>query len=297
MSVTPPKLINLKGTLRDLSQEPLVMGILNVTPDSFFSPSRKQTLEEIEQRTDEILSQGAQIIDVGAYSSRPGAEDISEKEEIERLRPALELIRRKYPRAIVSIDTFRSRVAQVCVEEWGADIINDISAGDLDPDMFSTIARLRVPYIIMHMQGTPGTMQEAPRYKGNIVQEVLLYLEQKIQKLQALGVNDIIVDPGFGFGKTLEHNYQLLDGLQEFALLQRPLLVGVSRKSMIYRLLDTTPAHALNGTTAIHAISLMKGASILRAHDVREAVETVRIYQKMKQCASPAEATGEAIQP
>ncbi len=289
MSGTLPKLINLKGTLRDLSRKPLVMGILNVTPDSFFPPSRKQTSEAVEQRIDEIMLQGAAIIDVGACSSRPGAENVGEEEEIGRLRPALELIRRKYPQAILSIDTFRSRVARMCVEEWGADIINDVSAGDMDPDMFPTIASLKVAYAITHMQGTPLTMQDAPRYNTGVIREVMLYLERKVQELQALGVNDIIVDPGFGFGKTLEHNYQLLDGLQEFALLRKPLLVGVSRKSMICRLLDTDPAQALNGTTAIHAICLMKGASILRVHDVREAVETVKIYQQMKRCPSPAE--------
>lgn len=283
MDETLSKLINLRGTLWNPEENPLVMGILNVTPDSFFAPSRKQTLAEIEQRADEIVAQGAEIIDLGAYSSRPGAEDISPEEEIARLRPALRLIRDKYPRTLLSVDTFRSRVAQACVEEWGADIINDISAGELDPGMFPTVARLKVPYILMHMQGTPRTMQEAPHY-NNVVQEVIAHLAQKIQTLQALGVGDIIVDPGFGFGKTLEHNYQLLDGLQEFSILRRPLLVGVSRKSMICRLLDISPAAALNGTTALHAIALTKGASILRAHDVREAVETVRIYRKMKEC-------------
>ena len=281
MDETLSKLINLRGTLWNPEEKPLVMGILNVTPDSFFAPSRKQTLAEIELRADEIVAQGAEIIDLGAYSSRPGAEDISPEEEIARLRPALRLIRDKYPRTLLSVDTFRSRVAQACVEEWGADIINDISAGELDPGMFPTVARLKVPYILMHMQGTPRTMQEAPHY-NNVVQEVIAHLAQKIQTLQALGVGDIIVDPGFGFSKTLEQNYRLMAELNVFHTLEMPLLVGISRKSMIYKLLNTTPAESLNGTTALNTMALLQGASILRVHDVKEAVETVKIVNKLQ---------------
>ena len=271
------KQINVNGRLMDLSH-PQVMGILNVTPDSFYAGSRKQSEAEIIARAHQITDEGGSIIDIGAYSSRPNAATVSAKEEMQRLRFGLEIIRHELPQAVVSIDTFRADVARMCVEEYGAAIINDISAGDMDGKMFETIARLGVPYIIMHMQGTPQTMQEHPHY-GNVVKEVLSYFSEKVQRLRDLGVKDIIIDPGFGFGKTLEHNYALLDQLEEFSVFGLPLLVGVSRKSMIYKLLNCTPEEALNGTTAVHAIALMKGADILRVHDVKAASETVSIVE------------------
>ena len=277
-----PLYINANGRLIDLS-EPQVMGILNVTPDSFYAGSRGVTERYILDRLQQILDEGASIVDIGAYSSRPGAQEVSIEEEMERLRTGLELIREHRPDAIVSVDTFRADVAKMCVEEYGVAIINDISAGQMDDRMFATIARLGVPYIIMHMKGTPQTMQTNPQY-DHFLKEVFYYFSEKVQNLRDLGVKDIIIDPGFGFGKTLEHNYELMYHLEEFALFELPLLVGVSRKSMIYKLLGTTPEEALNGTTALNTIALTKGAHILRVHDVKEAVETVKIVQKMKAC-------------
>lgn len=274
------KTININGRLLDLST-PQVMGILNVTPDSFYAGSRKQTEEEIARRVTQIADEGAAIIDIGAYSSRPNADNVSPQEEMERLRTGLTILRRIQPDAAVSVDTFRADVAKMCVEEYGVAIINDIAAGEMDADMFATVARLNVPYIMMHMQGTPQDMQLHPHY-DNLLEEVMLYFARKVQQLRDLGVKDIILDPGFGFGKTLEHNYELLARLEEFRLFELPLLVGVSRKSMIYKLLGSTPQEALNGTTALHALCLTKGADILRVHDVREAVETVKIVEKMK---------------
>lgn len=274
--------MNVNGRLLDLST-PCVMGILNVTPDSFYSGSRMQTEGEIEARVRQILEEGAAIIDVGAYSSRPNADHVSAEEEMNRLCLGLDVLRRTAPDAIVSVDTFRADVARMCVEEYGVAIINDIAAGEMDADMFSTVAELNVPYIMMHMQGTPQNMQQHPHY-DNLLREVFLYFARKVQQLRDLGVKDIVLDPGFGFsfGKTLEHNYQLMAHLEEFRLFELPLLVGVSRKSMIYRLLDTTPQEALNGTTVLHTLALMKGADILRVHDVRQAVEAVRIVEAMK---------------
>jgi len=274
--------LNVNGRLLDLST-PCVMGILNVTPDSFYSGSRMQTEGEIEARVRQILEEGAAIIDVGAYSSRPNADHVSAEEEMNRLRLGLDVLRRTAPDAIVSVDTFRADVARMCVEEYGVAIINDIAAGEMDADMFSTVAELNVPYIMMHMQGTPQNMQQHPHY-DNLLREVFLYFARKVQQLRDLGVKDIVLDPGFGFsfGKTLEHNYQLMAHLEEFRLFELPLLVGVSRKSMIYRLLDTTPQEALNGTTVLHTLALMKGADILRVHDVRQAVEAVKIVEAMK---------------
>lgn len=280
MEETFAKYINVKGELMDLSH-PRVMGILNVTPDSFYAESRKQTEKDILSRIHQILEEGGTFIDMGAYSSRPDAEDVSPEEEMRRLRLGLEIVQRECPEALVSVDTFRGDVAKMCVEEYGAALINDISAGDLDANMFSTIAQLKVPYILMHMQGNPQTMQLNPHY-DNPVKEVICYFAEKIENLRALGVKDMIIDPGFGFGKTLRHNYQLLDKLEEFQIFQVPILVGISRKSMIYKLLDETPEEALNGTTAAHAIALMKGAKILRVHDVKAAVETVRIFNALK---------------
>ena len=277
-----PLYINVNGRLMDLS-EPQVMGILNVTPDSFYAGSRSGTEKDIIQRLHQIISEGASIIDIGGYSSRPNAEHISAEEEMNRLRNGLEIIRKHSPNAVVSVDTFRADVAKMCVEEYGVAIINDISAGQMDEEMFPTIAKLGVPYIIMHMKGTPQDMQVSPQY-DHFLKEIFYYFSEKVQKLRDLGVKDIIIDPGFGFGKTLEHNYELMNHLEEFSLFELPLLVGVSRKSMIYKLLGTTPEEALNGTTALHTIALLKGANILRVHDVKEAVESIKIVQKMKAC-------------
>lgn len=274
------KQINVNGQLLDLSY-PQVMGILNFTPDSFYAGSRKQTEAEIVERTHQILSEGGSIIDAGAYSSRPNAEHISAEEEMARLRYGLGIVFRECSDAIVSVDTFRADVARMCVEEYGVAIINDIAAGSMDENMFPTVAQLGVPYIMMHMQGTPQNMQQAPHY-DNVVQEVLYYFSEKVQKLRDLGAKDIILDPGFGFGKTLEHNYELLNKLEEFSIFELPILIGVSRKSMIYRLLGGGPEDALNGTSVINTIALMKGADILRVHDVRAASEAVKIVAAMK---------------
>ena len=280
MEITTARYINVNGSLLDLSQ-PRVMGILNVTPDSFYAGSRTQTEAEIVRRMKQIVSEGAAIIDIGAYSSRPNADNVSAREEMERLRMGLKILFEIQPDAVVSVDTFRADVARMCVEEYGVAIINDIAAGEMDADMFHTVAALNVPYIMMHMQGTPQSMQQHPHY-DNLLKEVFLYFARKVQQLRDLGVKDIILDPGFGFGKTMEHNYELLSHLEEFRIFELPLLVGVSRKSMIYRLLDITPQEALNGTTVLDTICLLKGADILRVHDVKEAVETVRIVQAMR---------------
>ena len=280
MEITTARYINVNGSLLDLSQ-PRVMGILNVTPDSFYAGSRTQTEAEIVRRVRQIVSEGADIIDIGAYSSRPNADNVSSREEMERLRMGLKILFEIQPDAVVSVDTFRADVARMCVEEYGVAIINDIAAGEMDTDMFHTVAALNVPYIMMHMQGTPQSMQQHPHY-DNLLKEVFLYFARKVQQLRDLGVKDIILDPGFGFGKTMEHNYELLSHLEEFRIFELPLLVGVSRKSMIYRLLDITPQEALNGTTVLDTICLLKGADILRVHDVKEAVETVRIVQAMR---------------
>lgn len=280
MEITTARYINVNGSLLDLSQ-PRVMGILNVTPDSFYAGSRTQTEVEIAHRVKQIVSEGAAIIDIGAYSSRPNADNVSAREEMERLRMGLKILFEIQPDAVVSVDTFRADVARMCVEEYGVAIINDIAAGEMDANMFHTVAALNVPYIMMHMQGTPQSMQQHPHY-DNLLKEVFLYFARKVQQLRDLGVKDIILDPGFGFGKTMEHNYELLSHLEEFRIFELPLLVGVSRKSMIYRLLDITPQEALNGTTVLDTICLLKGADILRVHDVKEAVETVRIVQAMR---------------
>ena len=279
MKTSDTKYIRVGGELMDLSV-PRVMGILNVTPDSFYADSRMQTEQAIAARVEQIVAEGGELIDIGAYSSRPGADDVSAEEEMERLRRGLAIVRRVAPQAVVSVDTFRADVAQMCVEEYGVQIINDIAGGEMDDRMFATVARLQVPYIMMHMQGTPRDMQQHPHY-DNLLAEVMQYFARKVQQLRDLGAKDIILDPGFGFGKTLEHNYELLSHLEEFRLFELPLLVGVSRKSMIYRLLGGTPADALNGTTVLHTVSLMKGADILRVHDVRQAVEVVKIYQQL----------------
>lgn len=271
--------LNVNGQLLDLSV-PQVMGILNVTPDSFYAGSRMQTEADIAQRAQQILSEGASIIDIGAYSSRSNAENISSEEEMHRLRMGLEVLKRNHPDAIISVDTFRADVAEWCVEEYGVAIINDIAAGEMDSEMFETVARLGVPYIMMHMQGTPQSMQAEPHY-DNLLKEIFMYFAKKIQQLRDLGVKDIVLDPGFGFGKTLEHNYELMAHLEEFKVFELPLLVGISRKSMIHRLFGSTPQEALNGTTVLDTIALMKGADIIRVHDVREAVEAVKMVEKI----------------
>lgn len=280
METLSSKYINVNGSLLDLSG-PCVMGILNITPDSFYAGSRMQTEAEIAARAQQILDEGAGIIDIGAYSSRPNAENVSPREEMERLRMGLEILCKTHPGAVISVDTFRADVARMCVEEYGVAIINDIAAGEMDGDMFRTVVELNVPYIMMHMQGTPQNMQQHPHY-DNLLKEVFLYFAQKVQQLRDLGMKDIILDPGFGFGKTVEHNYELLAHLEEFRVFELPLLVGISRKSMIYRLLGNTPQDALNGTTVLDTICLLKGADILRVHDVREAVETVKIVEAMR---------------
>ena len=275
-----PLYINVNGQLMDLT-EPQVMGILNVTPDSFYAGSRTETEKEIIERLHLITNEGASIIDMGAYSSRPDAEHITAEKEMNRLRTGLNLVQKYQPEAVVSVDTFRADVAKMCVEEYGVAIINDISAGNMDASMFRTVAQLGVPYIIMHMQGTPQNMQTNPHY-DNLLKEVFLYFAERVQKLRDLGVKDIIIDPGLGFGKTLEHNYELMNHLDEFHIFELPLLVGISRKSMIYKLLGTTPEEALNGTTVLNTLALMKGANILRVHDVKAAKEAITLVEKMK---------------
>ena len=269
--------INVRGRLVSLD-EPQVMGILNVTPDSFFATSRCRSEEEIRQRVCMMRREGATMVDIGAYSSRPGAEEVSVEEELRRLLPAIGIVREEWPDAIISVDTFRAEAARQAVEA-GADIINDISGGEMDKDMFRTVAELHVPYILMHMQGTPQDMQKAPHY-DNLMCEVFRSLGERVEELHEMGVADVIVDPGFGFGKTMAQNYEMMARLGEFRLLGCPILVGISRKSMVYRLLDATPEESLNGTTALNTIALMNGASILRVHDVREAVEAIKIYRQ-----------------
>ncbi len=256
---------------------PLVMGILNVTPDSFYDGGKYLSEVRLIERIHRIVEEGADIIDVGAYSTRLGASFVDEKEEIGRLSLAVELIRKYYPRALVSIDTFRAKVAEEIITCLGPVMVNDISGGTMDEGMFEYVARAGVPYVLMHIQGTPQTMQKNPVY-GDVVQEVRDFFVERIARLNGLGFDNIVLDPGFGFGKTLEHNYKLMNGMDSYSELGYPLLVGISRKSMIYKLLGGTPDDALNGTTVLNTIALMKGAAILRVHDVKEAVEVVRIY-------------------
>lgn len=281
MYPTPHYTLNFRGKLVEL-QRPWVMGILNVTPDSFYAESRTPMAEPvgIAERAEKMILEGADMIDVGAYSSRPGADDISPLEEMKRLEVALAAVRNVAPDVYVSVDTFRADVARQCVEHFGVDAINDISGGVLDKSMPKVVAKLGVPYIIMHMQGKPETMQQAPEYK-DVVAEVLEFLARQQQRFFEAGGKDVIVDPGFGFGKTLQHNYRLLDRLEDFHELHAPILVGLSRKSMIYKLLETTPQEALNGSTALHTIAMMKGAHLLRVHDVKAAVEARSLLEAM----------------
>lgn len=270
--------INIKGQLYTFDQ-PKVMGILNVTPDSFFDGNQYTNSDAIRKRLDSMLSEGADIIDIGAYSSRPGAADVSAEEEWQRLEKAFEVIAKYYSNLIISVDTFRAEIARKSILEGGAAIINDISGGEIDKAMFATIAQLHVPYILMHMQGIPQNMQNNPNYK-NVTIDVVKYLSQRVLELHKLGVADIIIDPGFGFGKTIEHNYQLLRELKSFEIFNMPILVGLSRKSMIYKVLNTDAQHSQNGTTALNMLALNNGAHILRVHDVREAVECVSLWRQ-----------------
>ena len=282
--------INVRGKLIDLSS-PKVMGILNCTPDSFYAGSRKQTEYEIAERANQIISEGGTMIDVGAFSTRPGAKEVSEEEETERLKKALQLVRREQPDAIVSVDTYRPAVARRCIEEWGADIINDVSEGGItgivntpiheSGSMFDVVGELKVPYILMSVK--------------SCLHDMMIAFAEEVQQLRDRGVKDIILDPGFGFGKTLEQNYEIYNGMEQLAALRLPLLVGVSRKSMIFKLIGGDSMTALNGTTVLHTAALLKGAGILRVHDVREAVEAVQIVSAI-QSASPFEKPETAVQ-
>jgi len=271
-----PKYINAGGRLLDLSI-PKVMGIINVTPDSFYSRSRFNSDSEIAAAAQQMLNDGADIIDIGGSSSRPGAQETPADEEEKRVLSAVKLIRKEFPDAIISVDTYRSAIAEKAVVGFGAHIVNDISGGDADTEMFKVISKIKVPYILMHTQGCPETMQKNPLY-NDVIADILKYFSEKILKLRNAGVNDIIIDPGFGFGKTLEHNFELLSKLEDFAITGLPLLVGLSRKSLIWKSLNITPEEALAGTVALNTVALMKGADIIRVHDVKEAAQTVKLF-------------------
>ena len=281
-----PKSINAGGKLIDLSV-PKVMGILNITPDSFYKDSRVTGDMEIIETAVRMVSEGADILDIGGYSSRPNAEDVPAEEEKRRVLHAIKLIRSELPQAIISIDTYRSEIAQEAVNQCGAHIINDISGGEGDKDMFRVVCELNVPYIMMHMKGNPRTMQDNPEY-DDVVADILKWFSHRIVKLQASGVKDIIIDPGFGFGKTIKHNFEILKRLGDFAVAGLPVLIGVSRKSMIWKTLSVTPGEALNGTSVLHAVALLNGADILRVHDVREAVQAVRLIAMVKNNGNPS---------
>lgn len=271
--------LNCKGKLIDLSS-PTVMAILNVTPDSFYGNSRISTVSDALKTTEKFINEGATFIDIGAYSTRPGAADVSEAEELQRLIPIVEAIAKNFPEILISIDTFRAKVAEAAILS-GAHLINDISAGNLDETMFETVAKLQVPYIMMHMKGTPQNMQENPMYE-DITNEVLAYFIEKKNQLQQLGVKDIIIDPGFGFAKNTKHNYQLLQQMESLNVLKLPVLVGFSRKSMITKILNIKPEEALNGTSVLNTIALQKGSAILRVHDVKAAVECIKLVDMIK---------------
>jgi dihydropteroate synthase len=279
MTSPAPYSININGELF-MFDCPKVMGIINVTPDSFFDGGQYNNVDSALKQAEKHLAEGADFLDIGGFSSRPGADDVTIEDELKRVIAPIEAIAKKFPKAIISIDTFRSKVAESAINS-GAHMVNDISAGEDDELMFETVAKLQVPYIIMHKQGSPKTMQQNPEY-GNVVVEVTKYLSQRILKLNELGVNDIIADPGFGFGKTVEHNYELLNQLDHFHHLDVPILAGLSRKSMINKVLGTKPENALNGTSVLNTIALQKGAHILRVHDVKEAVQAVRLLDMMK---------------
>jgi len=271
--------LNLDGRIMDLST-PRIMGIINVTPDSFYSGSRLPDSAAALECAREMIDDGAHILDVGAVSSRPGAEEVSEQEELDRLSPVLEALRNEFPDFPLSVDTWRSGVSRKVRERFGIQMINDITAGQLDPDMFDTVAELGLPYVMMHMQGTPANMQEAPEYT-NVVDDLLQFFSERVYKLRKRGVNDIVIDPGFGFGKTLDQNYLLVHDLSAFQMFELPIMAGLSRKSMIYKTLDSDPDQALTGTTAAHMAVLIQGANLLRVHDVKAAADTVKIFQQI----------------
>ncbi|PQV46911.1 dihydropteroate synthase [Jejuia pallidilutea] len=270
--------INCKGKIIDLST-PRVMGVLNITPDSFYDGGMYKDEASILKQVEYMLNNGATFIDVGAYSSRPNADHVSEEEELQRILPIVKLILNNFPETLLSIDTFRSSIAKACIAA-GAAIINDISAGKLDDNMLTTVAEIQVPYIMMHMRGTPQNMQSLTNYE-DLVKDIIFYFSERITAARDLGIIDVIIDPGFGFAKTLEQNFELLRKLEVFKMIEKPLLVGVSRKSMIYKTLETTAKEALNGTTVLNTIALQKGASILRVHDVKEAMETVKLVEAL----------------
>ncbi len=270
------KTLNLNGKIIALDP-PVLMGILNLTPDSFYDGGRYETLSDILRQSEKLVSEGAHMIDIGGYSTRPGAENISVEEEWKRLRPALDALARNFPETPLSVDTFRAVVARRSIEH-GAAMINDISGGTLDPDMLEVISDLQVPYVLMHMRGDPRTMQTKTNYE-DVVINILTDLEKKLSNLTKRGVNDVILDVGFGFAKTMEQNYRLLSNLNKFRIFGKPLLVGISRKSMVWKLLDISPEEALNGTTALHMVALMKGASVLRVHDVAMAAQVIKLYK------------------
>ena len=270
--------LNCNGKLIDLTS-PKVMGILNVTPNSFYDGGKHTEEKVILKQVEKMLLEGATFIDVGGYSSKPNAEEVSEEQELQRILPVVQNISKEFPNTVISIDTFRSKVAQAAVEN-GAAIINDISAGNLDVKMMETVAQLQVPYIMMHMKGTPQTMQSLTQYE-NIIKEMLFYFSEKIALARSFGINDLILDPGFGFAKTVDQNFEVLNKLDLFQMTELPILAGLSRKSMIYKTLNTSAQFALNGTTSLNTISLMKGAKILRVHDVKEAVECVQLFNQL----------------
>ncbi len=280
MMALKPRFINVRGRLIDLSV-PKVMGIINVTPDSFYKGSRVTSEEEIIKTASQMIEDGADIIDIGGYSSRPGAANITPDEERSRVINAVKIVSREFPDSVISIDTFRSEIAMEAVLEWGAGIINDISGGEADKKMFHVVEKIQVPYVMMHMQGVPGTMQENPIY-DDVVADILKWFGERIFRLQSMGVNDIIIDPGFGFGKKSGHNFELLRHLGDFSIAGLPLLVGFSRKSMIWKTLGITPDEALNGTSVLNTVALMNGADILRVHDVKEAVQAVKLVEELK---------------
>jgi len=276
-----PRSLRIRGSLI-LLDKPQVMGIINLTPDSFYQGSRKQAAQDALAEARIMIAEGADMLDLGAYSSRPGADDISQEEELQRLLPALELIRTEFPEVILSVDTFRAEVARQAVEKFKVDIINDISAGSIDNEIIDVVSQLQVPYILMHSKGDPQTMQQNPHYEM-VIEETCRFFADKLIMLYDKGVADIIIDPGFGFGKSLKHNYQIMKELDVYRFFELPLLVGISRKSMIYKLLNTNPNDALSGTIALNAYALMHGASILRVHDVKETVQTIQVVQAIQQ--------------
>jgi len=271
--------LNCGGKLLDLSV-PKIMGILNVTPDSFYDGGEYDDPDKILKKVNRMIDEGADILDVGGISTRPGSEPISEKEEIERIIPAIRLIRDHFPDTIISVDTYRANVARIAAKDWSVEIINDISGGSMDKSMFDTVADLQIPYIFMHMKGSPLTMQNHIHYV-DIISEMLDYFAEKVALLRSLGLNDIVIDPGFGFSKSLEQNFHLLHHLDAFQAFELPILAGISRKSMIYKTLETEPSESLNGTTVLNTIALLKGANILRVHDIKEAVQTVTLVGKL----------------